>query len=598
MAKTQLDINTYPNNYYLKETSNVKNYTNVLLTKKKKMRGNVMISINAKDGSVGTPSVSYTVTNNNLIITPSVVNSEGWINASTITGNSMSIPVSAVVQVETKTVKSTLATLTITPTSGKYINQINIEPFIKQNKTFTPTSSTQTINYDNNYDCLEQVTVEAVPAPYTIPSGATFINQEITYNDVTNYKYVYAFGETINIFPSTNDQTITANYGDYITQAIIQPVPQPSGTITITQQYSNDVVDYEYADVISCSVTANYDSGATVILNQRVNDTPFKIKIKKGWIDSGVISLLKPSNLLPQYIKKDVTILGVTGTYDHDTYDGYYNSGSYLDSSESGYWSGAFTFSTSEDSKTLTLYLARNGNSAKIDRNIKISFAFPVVSWNEYTNYRFIATAGWSCSGTGSGSGNCKSGNNYSYQVNDSALKLYGSQNGYHYARVIFKTNGYIVPSGSTMTIKVTKTIKYTYSTGDLQYIPTYDSYTYMCYATSGNGTDLTTLLRTADRTWYVRGQSGTGVKVKFDGTIYTIEAGNNFKITTSSTYHSGYWQRTPGGQVYINPYYSYSTTLYKNGSSLISKDASLSGAISYIYVYTSNSYNAVYISY
>lgn len=74
-------------------------------------------------------------------------------------------------------------------TQGTWLeDNINIEVdnLNLQNKSVTPSESTQTIIANNQYDGLGQVTVAPIPSEYIIPSGTLSITDNGTY-DVTNY---------------------------------------------------------------------------------------------------------------------------------------------------------------------------------------------------------------------------------------------------------------------------------------------------------------------------------------------------------------------------------------------------------------------------
>ena len=73
------------------------------------------------------------------------------------------------IETEQKTVKSTTTSQTITPTSGKYIDEITVNPISTQNKSVTITeNTTTTIQADSGYDGLGTVEV------MTNVSGSSF----------------------------------------------------------------------------------------------------------------------------------------------------------------------------------------------------------------------------------------------------------------------------------------------------------------------------------------------------------------------------------------------------------------------------------------
>ena len=71
-----------------------------------------------------------------------------------------------------------------------------------QNKTVTPTESSQSIKADSGYDALDTVTVNAIPSNYIIPSGTKTITTNGTH-DVKNYA-----SATVNVADSGSGDSI------------------------------------------------------------------------------------------------------------------------------------------------------------------------------------------------------------------------------------------------------------------------------------------------------------------------------------------------------------------------------------------------------
>lgn len=78
-----------------------------------------------------------------------------------------------------------------------------------QTKTVTPTTSQQTVTPDSGYDALSQVTVNAIPSQYVVPSGNLAITQNGTNINVSNYATVSVnvSGGGVNI----DTKTVTAS---------------------------------------------------------------------------------------------------------------------------------------------------------------------------------------------------------------------------------------------------------------------------------------------------------------------------------------------------------------------------------------------------
>ncbi len=136
------------------------------------------------NGSAGTPTAAKgTVSNNTISITPSVTNITGYITGGTKSGTAVSVSaselVSGTLSINTNGTKdvTNYAAVNVNVPTGATINN--------QNKTVTPTTSTQTIEADvdsNNYTGLGAVTVNPIPSNYITTSDANATASQILLN--------------------------------------------------------------------------------------------------------------------------------------------------------------------------------------------------------------------------------------------------------------------------------------------------------------------------------------------------------------------------------------------------------------------------------
>lgn len=85
----------------------------------------------------------------------------------------------------------------------------------------------------------------------------------------------------------------------------------PSGTVTITSNGTHNVEQYKYASVAVTPVTESYSYTLGVTGGQIINLLP-----TPGSSFNKVTLVRDDTIIKPENIKKDITILGVTGTYD------------------------------------------------------------------------------------------------------------------------------------------------------------------------------------------------------------------------------------------------------------------------------------------
>jgi len=191
------------------------------------------------------------------VVTPSI-NSITLYPSGTYIGYNM-VMINAI-QTETKTVKSTQATQTITPTSDKFINEVIVEPVVVQSKTVTPTTATQTISPDNGYD--------------------------------------------------------------YLSQVVVEPGMNPTGTITITQQTGTDVTNYANADVQAAIINNPVATTGTVSSNQ-ITITPSVEISQSGWVNSGTYSGTPVSVSASQLVSGTTPVISEPNSWLDKYWQGY-----------------------------------------------------------------------------------------------------------------------------------------------------------------------------------------------------------------------------------------------------------------------------------
>lgn len=232
----------------------------------------VSTSKSVSSGTAGTPTASKgAVTNHSISITPSVTNTTGYIIGSTQTGTAVSVTASELVS----------GTLSITSNGTKDVtNYKNVNVQIgsdinNQDKTISPTTSEQIITADSGYSGLGTVTINAMPNG-TVTAPASISGSSATMSNGTN---TITLTKTVSVTPNVT----TAGYVS-------------SGT----------------AGNASVSLTANVTTkGATSYTPTTTSQT-----IVSGTYLTGNQTILGDSNLVAGNIKKNISIFGVTGTYE------------------------------------------------------------------------------------------------------------------------------------------------------------------------------------------------------------------------------------------------------------------------------------------
>ena len=134
-------------------------------------------------GTEGTPTASKgSVSNHTIAVTPSVTNSAGYIPGSTKTGTAVTVSASELVS-GNKSITANGSNIDVTNYATASVNVL----INNQNKTVTPTTSSQSVTADTGYTGLGTVTVNKIPDEYIIPTGTKEITSNGTGIDVTEY---------------------------------------------------------------------------------------------------------------------------------------------------------------------------------------------------------------------------------------------------------------------------------------------------------------------------------------------------------------------------------------------------------------------------
>lgn len=158
--------------------------------------------------------------------------------------------------------------------------------FATQSKTVSPSTSQQTVSPDSGYDGLSSVTVNAMPSGSATTPATTI----------------------------TANPTISVNASGLITASV-------SGSKSVTPSVSAGYVSSGTAGTVT--VSGSNTQQLTAQAAQTITPTTTDQTIASGKYLTGVQTIKGDANLLPENIKKDVVIFGITGTYEGDVPSGY-----------------------------------------------------------------------------------------------------------------------------------------------------------------------------------------------------------------------------------------------------------------------------------
>lgn len=216
---------------------------------------------------------------------------------------------------ETITVSANTQLQTFTPSTGNGFTEVKVNAITLQDKTVTPTNSQQTVYHDSNYTGLNSVTVKAVDATADSNIKAENIKENVSILGVTG---TFA-GKKIDSYktatPTTSYQTIRPDEG-FDGISYVNVNP-------VTYNIDSNIKAANIKkDVNILGITGTYEGVERVY--ETLNVTP-KVTIQTLTPGEGVDAFNKveveavtsniDSNILPKNIKRGITILGVEGNY-------------------------------------------------------------------------------------------------------------------------------------------------------------------------------------------------------------------------------------------------------------------------------------------
>ena len=216
---------------------------------------------------------------------------------------------------ETITVSANTQLQTFTPSTGNGFTEVKVNAITLQDKTVTPTNSQQTVYHDSNYTGLNSVTVKAVDASADSNIKAENIKENVTILGVTG---TFA-GKKIDSYktatPTTSYQTIRPDEG-FDGISYVNVNP-------VTYNIDSNIKAANIKkDVNILGITGTYEGVERVY--ETLNVTP-KVTIQTLTPGEGVDAFNRveveavtsniDSNILPKNIKRGITILGVEGNY-------------------------------------------------------------------------------------------------------------------------------------------------------------------------------------------------------------------------------------------------------------------------------------------